>query len=54
MAPPALQAGSRHLARYRTHRGAGHVTGLLRKQFIYAEDGWADGVYLCLHPPRSG
>jgi hypothetical protein len=22
------------------------VPGLVRKQFIYAEDGWADGVYL--------
>ena len=23
------------------------VPGLIRKQFIYAENGWAGGVYLC-------
>jgi hypothetical protein len=26
--------------------GFREVTGLVRKQFIYAEDGWAGGVYL--------
>jgi hypothetical protein len=29
------------------HRaGLSNGTGLIRKQFIYAEDGWAGGVYL--------
>ena len=28
------------------------VPGLIRKQFIYAEDGWAGGVYLWAQPRR--
>jgi hypothetical protein len=29
-----------------SHRGLRDVPGLIRKQLIYAEDGWAGGVYL--------
>ena len=44
--PPAidLKACAEHFRRIAP--GFRGVPGLIRKQFIYAEDGWAGGVYL--------
>jgi hypothetical protein len=44
--PPAIDLGA-CAAHFRSIAlGFRTVPGLIRKQFIYAEDGWAGGVYL--------
>jgi len=44
--PPSIDqaAGAAHFQKIAP--GFRNVPGLLRKQFIYADDGWASGVYL--------
>ncbi|HEX3953567.1 MAG TPA: YdhR family protein [Stellaceae bacterium] len=44
--PPSIDAAACDAHYRKIAPGFTAVPGLIRKQFIYAEDGWAGGVYL--------